>query len=273
MTPTRLARAVRDLPLEALPPSRSAHATTRAVVDLLPELDWGTARLLDLGAGAGHFSKLVRSGLEQLGVDDVGAHLVACDVMPEDFEVEGVECRAVEPGAPLPFEDASFDAVVSIEVIEHVEDQFWFLREMLRLVRPGGAVVATTPNTHHVPSRLRSFATGFSALYDPLPLRESDPRFLGGHIHPIAPYYLAYGAHRAGWEEIELCTDRIKSSAVLLLGLCWPLLVGGRLLHGRKIRRKHPQIWSDNARLVQAQSSLRMLCGRTAILRGRRPVG
>lgn len=40
----------------------------------------------------------------------------------------------------------SFDAAVSVEVIEHVEDDVGFVRNLARVVRPGGPVVLTTPN-------------------------------------------------------------------------------------------------------------------------------
>ncbi len=54
----------------------------------------------------------------------------------------------------LPFEDASFDAAVSFQVLEHVERPVECLREMARVVRAGGDVVVTVPGVwpdHEVP--------------------------------------------------------------------------------------------------------------------------
>ena len=45
----------------------------------------------------------------------------------------------------LPFEDSSFDFATSLDVIEHLDDDVAGLRELRRVVRPGGSVVVTVP--------------------------------------------------------------------------------------------------------------------------------
>lgn len=47
---------------------------------------------------------------------------------------------------PLPFEDLSFDSVVSFQVIEHIDQDVLFLKEIQRILRPGGVALLTTPN-------------------------------------------------------------------------------------------------------------------------------
>ena len=47
---------------------------------------------------------------------------------------------------PLPFGDASFDCVISFQVIEHIERDAEFVREIHRVLRPGGRFVVSTPN-------------------------------------------------------------------------------------------------------------------------------
>lgn len=44
------------------------------------------------------------------------------------------------------FEDDSFDFVVSFQVIEHIRDDKWFLREVFRVLKPGGIMILSTPN-------------------------------------------------------------------------------------------------------------------------------
>ena len=47
---------------------------------------------------------------------------------------------------PLPYQDASFDTVVSFQVIEHIQNDMMFLKEICRVLRPGGFALITTPN-------------------------------------------------------------------------------------------------------------------------------
>lgn len=47
---------------------------------------------------------------------------------------------------PLPYPDACFDAVVSFQVIEHIQNDRGFLKEIYRVLRPGGVCLVTTPN-------------------------------------------------------------------------------------------------------------------------------
>ncbi len=73
---------------------------------------------------------------------------------------------------PTPWPDSSFDAVFSIEGIEHLENRFLFLREVHRSLRPGGRLILTTPNTAALRSRMRFFGSAFYHR-DSRPLNES----------------------------------------------------------------------------------------------------
>ncbi|MEI9917906.1 MAG: class I SAM-dependent methyltransferase [Bacteroidota bacterium] len=45
-----------------------------------------------------------------------------------------------------PFADNSFDVVITFQVIEHIQDDFNFLKEIHRVLKPGGLAIITTPN-------------------------------------------------------------------------------------------------------------------------------
>ena len=245
--------------------------TSRRVFGFLDaELDWPRARVADVGAGRGAFSQLLAEHLHARGLEP-RTHVFPCDLIPASFEVEELACRQTGADGRLPFAEAEFDATVSMEVIEHVEDQFAFLRELVRVTKPGGLVVVTTPNTLHMVSRLRTLATGFPTLFDPLPLAVHDPRRCGGHIHPIAPYFLAYTALRAGIVEPRLVHDRRKSSASALALLAAPFWLAGGAWQRARHARKQPELLAENRALLAQASGWDLLTGRTAILVGRRP--
>jgi SAM-dependent methyltransferase len=98
-------------------------------------------RVLDLGCNTGYGTEiLARSARAAVGVD-VSARAVAA-------------ARAARPGIPfhaidgsrLPFEEGAFELVVSCQVLEHVVDVAGFVRELKRVLVPGGLAVFTTPN-------------------------------------------------------------------------------------------------------------------------------
>src|SRR4051794_18179070 len=69
----------------------------------------------------------------------------------------GVQARPGDLGQRLPYDDASFDVVVSNQVIEHLFDTDNLIAEALRILRPGGVVVTSTENLaswHNVGSLL-----------------------------------------------------------------------------------------------------------------------
>jgi len=98
-------------------------------------------RVLDLGCGDG-----------RLTAELDAAELTAADVSPVALErarsrVPDARVVELEPDAPLPFEDGSFEAVLLAETIEHVRDVQLLLSEVRRVLVPGGALALTTPAT------------------------------------------------------------------------------------------------------------------------------
>jgi SAM-dependent methyltransferase len=97
------------------------------------------ARILDAGCGSGrNMVDLARRG-------DV------CGVEPASASLDAALARRVgevRPGSleePLPFADGAFDLAVALDVLEHVGDDAFALRELARVVRPGGRLVLTVP--------------------------------------------------------------------------------------------------------------------------------
>jgi SAM-dependent methyltransferase len=75
----------------------------------------------------------------------------------------------------LPYLDGRFSLVTCIETIESLEQIRPILREIFRVLEPGGLTVVSTPNILNLPSRLRYLMTGFFSGFHPLPIQRAVP--------------------------------------------------------------------------------------------------
>lgn len=97
-------------------------------------------RCLDLGSDNGVVSLLLR----RRGGDWASADLTE-DAVTSIRDLVGTDVHRVD-GSCLPFPDASFDREVIVDMLEHVADDKALLRELARILRPGGRLVVNTPH-------------------------------------------------------------------------------------------------------------------------------
>jgi SAM-dependent methyltransferase len=116
---------------------------------------------LDLGCGDGRLTAELAAG--QLTAADVSAVALA----RASRRVPRARIVQLEPDAPLPLEDSSFDLVLCAETLEHVRDVQLLLSEARRVLRPGGELALTTP-AHGRLTGLAILAGGFERRFDPL---------------------------------------------------------------------------------------------------------
>jgi 2-polyprenyl-3-methyl-5-hydroxy-6-metoxy-1,4-benzoquinol methylase len=95
--------------------------------------DW---KIADIGGGKGDFAKMLLAKVGEITVFDCAVHEVQ----------SGISYIACDLNCNWPAPSKSFDAVVSLEVIEHVENPRHFAREMARILKRGGYGFVSTPN-------------------------------------------------------------------------------------------------------------------------------
>ncbi|MDQ6794904.1 MAG: class I SAM-dependent methyltransferase [Chloroflexota bacterium] len=197
----------------------------------LPDLPAAGGLLLDLGCGEGAYSKLLRStGFEYVGLDATGS---TADILADAHH--------------LPFRDGSIDAIAAISILEHLRAPAVALREVARVLRPGGVIIGSVAflEAFHLNSYFHHTHLGtIQALTD-------------GGLEPdvVAP--------AADWPGIRAITEmgllpgfpRIVARAV-----SWPLEVASRL--GWRIGRAAGRGRSDLDRALLAPAGFRFVAHR-----------
>ncbi|MEU0570933.1 methyltransferase domain-containing protein [Nonomuraea sp. NPDC005983] len=165
-------------------------------------------RVLDLGCGGGrHAFEVLRRGadvvafdMDQSELDNVAAMFVAMDKageVPLGATGETVQGTALD----MPFDDDSFDRVIAAEVLEHIPDDMAAMRELFRVLKPGGTAAITVPS--FLPERI---CWALDEDYHTAP---------GGHVRiytlaelsaklkatgfDIGPHHHAHGLHAPYW--------------------------------------------------------------------------
>ncbi len=153
-------------------------------------------KLLDIAAGAGYTSHVLKK---------MGFEVLASEINTEQFLADGVPVEAVDLNGNLPYADASFPCVLALEIVEHLEAPSRFIREIARILTPGGTALISTPNITTLTSKLRFlFKNEFNLFYN-LPDRLRDPfdDRAGGHISPMPLWLLRHFIERAGLSVVK----------------------------------------------------------------------
>jgi 2-polyprenyl-3-methyl-5-hydroxy-6-metoxy-1,4-benzoquinol methylase len=106
------------------------------------------ARVLDVGCATGYIGEaLTARGYQVTGLE-LNTRMV------EEARGRGIDVVQHDLEEPLPLPDASFDAAHACEVIEHIYDTGGLLRELHRVLVPGGVLVLSTPNLNSLRHRV-----------------------------------------------------------------------------------------------------------------------
>jgi ubiquinone biosynthesis O-methyltransferase len=110
-----------------------------------PHVDWRGAEVLDLGCGGGFMAEaLALRGAHVTGIDPASKAIAAAHA---HAKAQGLAIRYLAAGGEeLPIPDGSMDAVICVDVLEHVSDVDRVLREIHRVLKPGGVFCFDTIN-------------------------------------------------------------------------------------------------------------------------------
>lgn len=244
------------LPDEGLSTPSIVRAVVGKIRELRPHLQ---GDYLDVGAGNG---ELIDRVMREFKVK-----VQACDYRDDLMTIGELKVEVVDLNQePLPYPNESFDLVTCTEVIEHLEDHRSAVREMERVLRPGGVLVVSTPNILNLRSRLRYLFFGFFNMFGPLRLGDDRHHSTHGHINPVGYFYLAHALHTAGFRDISVSVDKLQRRSWFALALLWLPLRFSIAIAMKKERTKYHTLDQANEPFVQTMNTTDLLLGRTIIV-------
>jgi len=113
--------------------------SNRQILSLLGSAD--SRRMLEVGSGVGTFLADARNAGWKVSGLEINAEFP--QFCRKELGIEDVRCGVIfNP----PFEEACFDAVAMLDVLEHIYDPMLSIRQCARLLKPGGLLVVKSPN-------------------------------------------------------------------------------------------------------------------------------
>lgn len=190
----------------------------------------------------------------------------ACDY-PIAPELEGIPVKEVNlHKEALPYDDDRFDLVTCTEVFEHLENHRPVLREIFRILKPGGIAAISMPNILSFRSRLKFLARGTYEYFDPLPTaRDLGSHSWMRHINPVTFYHLALAMVDCGFENIRTHSGKIQK---LSMCFCWlALFFRMNVQAAKRMRiRKNIPVTVISEDLAEMNNSWNVFSSRTLIV-------
>lgn len=169
-------------------------------------------KVLDIPAGEGALA---------LRLKNLGFEVSCCDLYTEIFKLADTEIKRGNLDARLPYDDDSFDYVVCVEGLEHIENPANAFREFARILKENGTLIVSVPNIMNIEERLKWLFNGYTSHFKPLSnqaLADISKEFGGMeeialHVNPIGYSEVRYLLEKNGFELQKTYLDKPKRNS------------------------------------------------------------
>jgi SAM-dependent methyltransferase len=188
-------------------------------------------KLLDAPSGGGYLAaQMAERGFQVSGVD----------IVRDLWQFPQYPFCCVDMDHPLPFRDGSFDSILHVGSLAHIENPAALMREFYRLLAPGGVACIVIENVFTLESRVRFMLNGTYRWYPHYQYHGEEKRSL--HLvnrEPMRLTSLLFHTERAGFEVAKIDFGG-KPGYHALLPLGW-VFRGLTNLHNRIRKEKRKQ--------------------------------
>ncbi|MEP6900770.1 MAG: methyltransferase domain-containing protein [Actinomycetota bacterium] len=240
-------------------PVALAHeAIHETIENILKDAERG--KVLDVPAGEGALA---------LRLKNLGFDVSCCDLYSEIFKLPETEIKRGNLDAQLPYNDQSFDYLVCVEGLEHIENPANAMREFARILKLNGTLIVSVPNIMNIEERLKWLFNGYTSHFKPLSTEAlaNIQKEFGGmeeialHINPIGYSEVRFLLEKNSFVIEKTYLDKPKKNSWIYFPIVGLIKLAARFNSEKKRKAR----WTDelNSREV-------LLGGNTLIFKARK---
>lgn len=175
-----------------------------------------TGWILDAPSGQGALSSKL---------EEIGFKAFLGDIERDNLLYRNSRCVQLNLNRPLPFQPQTFDYIVCLEGIEHLENPHLLICEFSKALKPDGYLIITTPNVMTIKSRWRYFFYSYLDFFryiGPVPLTERHQieEYDHQHINPIFYAEIKFILEKYGFRIEKIETNRLVRKG----GILFPII-------------------------------------------------
>lgn len=198
-------------------------------------------KVLDVPAGKGALALRLKA---------LGYEVSCSDLYPQIFKIEDTEIKLGDLDKNLPYESESFDYVVCVEGLEHIENPANAIREFARLLKKEGLLIVSVPNIMNIEERLKWLFSGYTSHFKPLSKEaiadikhEIGDEYSGMeevalHVNPIGYSEVRYLLEKSDFELEKVFLDKPKKNSWLFFPIVALIRIVGRFNSEKKRRTR-----------------------------------